>query len=107
LKQTYYVNYIFTVSSVKQKIPKNGWIGAVKGAVKGNFGAVKGPEGAVVTAKSSREGLAGPGNPASIQTSSARKPSPLPYKIRLLREETLTQTHGNGPIFQQYSTEQS
>jgi hypothetical protein len=66
-----YVNYIFTVSSVKQKIPKTAgyWIGAVKGAVKGNFGAVKGPEGAVVSAKSSREGLAGPGNPGCLYLS--------------------------------------
>jgi hypothetical protein len=37
--------------------------GAVKGAVMANFGAVKGPEGAVVSGKRSREGLAGPGNP--------------------------------------------
>jgi hypothetical protein len=35
----------------------------VKGAVKGNYGAVEGPGGAVILAKSSREGLAGPGNP--------------------------------------------
>jgi hypothetical protein len=36
---------------------------AVKGAVMANFGAVKGPEGAVVSGKRSREGLARPGNP--------------------------------------------
>jgi hypothetical protein len=40
--------------------------GAVKGAVNANFGAVKGPKGAVVSGKRCREGLAGPGNPAPI-----------------------------------------
>jgi hypothetical protein len=50
-------------SSKAEKDNKSGGIGAVKGAVEGNFGAVKGPEGAVILAKSSREGLAGPGNP--------------------------------------------
>jgi hypothetical protein len=35
----------------------------VKGAVKGNYGAVKDPKGAVISAESSREGSAGPGNP--------------------------------------------
>jgi hypothetical protein len=35
----------------------------VKGAVRAKLGAVKGPEGAVVSGKSSREGLSGPGNP--------------------------------------------
>jgi hypothetical protein len=40
-----------------------GCIGAVKGAVRRNLGAVKGPGGAVILPKSSREGLAGPGNP--------------------------------------------
>jgi hypothetical protein len=61
LKQTCYINYILKFSKAKDK--RNSWIGAVKGAVKGNFGAVKGPEGAAVLAKSSREGLVGPGNP--------------------------------------------
>jgi hypothetical protein len=41
--------------------------GAVKGAVMGNFGAVKGPVGAVVSGKRSRGGLAGPGNPGPYQ----------------------------------------
>jgi hypothetical protein len=36
----------------------------VKGAVKGIFGAVKGPNGAVSSGKSGRQSLAGPGNPA-------------------------------------------
>jgi hypothetical protein len=36
----------------------------VKVAVKEDFGAVKVSGGAVILAKSSREGLAGPGNPA-------------------------------------------
>jgi hypothetical protein len=36
---------------------------AVKGAVQGNFGAVEGPKRAVNSGKSSRQGLAGPGNP--------------------------------------------
>jgi hypothetical protein len=35
----------------------------VKGAVKGNYVAVKDPKGAVISAESSREGSAGPGNP--------------------------------------------
>jgi hypothetical protein len=38
----------------------------VKGAVKGNYGAVKDPKGAVISAESSREGSAGPGNPGTI-----------------------------------------
>jgi len=37
---------------------------AVKVAVKENFGAVKGPPGAVVFSISGREGLPGSGNPA-------------------------------------------
>jgi len=37
--------------------------GAVKVAVKENFGAVKGPQGAVVFSESGREGLPGSGNP--------------------------------------------
>jgi hypothetical protein len=36
---------------------------ALKGAVMTNFGAVKGPEGVVVSGKRSCGGLAGPGNP--------------------------------------------
>jgi hypothetical protein len=35
----------------------------VEGAVNGNYRAVKGPEGAVISAKSCREDSAGPGNP--------------------------------------------
>jgi hypothetical protein len=38
---------------------------AVKGAVMTNFGAVKGPEGAAISGKRSRGGLAGPGNPGN------------------------------------------
>jgi hypothetical protein len=34
--------------SKAEKDNKITWIGAVKGAVEGNFGAVKGPEGAVI-----------------------------------------------------------
>jgi hypothetical protein len=37
----------------------------VKGAVTGCYGAVKGPGGAVILARSGREGLAGPGNPGT------------------------------------------
>jgi hypothetical protein len=42
------------------------WKGAVKVAVNLNFGALKVSGGAVILAQSSREGLAGPGNPDSI-----------------------------------------
>jgi hypothetical protein len=43
------------------------WKGAVKVAVNLNFGAVKVSGGAVILAQSSREGLAGPGNPGINQ----------------------------------------
>jgi hypothetical protein len=38
---------------------------AVKGAVKGNFGAVKGQKRAVILDQSGREGPGRPGNPAN------------------------------------------
>jgi hypothetical protein len=50
-------------NKVRKKDKKLSLKGAVKVAVKGNFGAVKVSGGAVILAKSSREGLAGPGNP--------------------------------------------
>jgi hypothetical protein len=47
------------------------WKGAAKVAVKKNFGAVKVSEGAVILAKSSREGLSRPGNPVTHRDKSA------------------------------------
>jgi hypothetical protein len=48
----------FKVECAKNRL---GW-GRERGS-KGNYGAVKDPKGAVISAESSREGSAGPGNP--------------------------------------------